>query len=310
MPMLAFPGCPSLTRMIAMRVTNPYEDQDAFISCTGRKGSGKSTATLALCEDLAKEIAFLRNKGEPPEKFFNITHVRSISELGALEMLSGGALTQENSVFLLDDTGVMWSARNFQSPINKTLNSILQICRVYKCIIVANFILQSHIDIGARGMADFRMELSFKNTKEEYAVFKFYYLEQGVKRGKPFEYKKYMKWHGKRIVQWVIGRPSEELTADYVLMRRGNTDGYIAEAQQKMEEVLQKLGETEETKRDKAMKNDKRLRNYDIHPEILRIQDQVIKMRGDVTLSAREKTDTNIARAVKSTRHFVGLVPK
>jgi len=308
--MLAYPGCPSLTRLIAMRVTNPYEDQDAFISCTGRKGVGKSTATSAFCEDLATEIATLRGKGESPEKFFNINHVRSISELGALEMLSGGALTQENSIFLLDDTGTQWSARNFQSPVNKTLNAILQICRVYKCVIVANFILQSHIDIGARGMADFRMEMQFKNTKEEYAVFKFYYLEQGMKRNKPYEYKKYMKWHGKRITQWIIGKPSQKFLKDYVVMRRENTDVYITEAKQKMEEVMEKLNETEDTKRDKAMKNDKRLRNYDIHPEILRIQDTVIKMRGDVTLSAREKTDTNIARAVKSTRHFVGLVPK
>ena len=308
--MLAYPGCPSLTRLIAMRVTNPYEDQDAFISCTGRKGVGKSTATSAFCEDLATEIATLRGKGESPEKFFNINHVRSISELGALEMLSGGALTQENSIFLLDDTGTQWSARNFQSPVNKTLNAILQICRVYKCVIVANFILQSHIDIGARGMADFRMEMQFKNTKEEYAVFKFYYLEQGMKRNKPYEYKKYMKWHGKRITQWIIGKPSQKFLKDYIVMRRENTDVYITEAKQKMEEVMEKLNETEDTKRDKAMKNDKRLRNYDIHPEILRIQDMVTKMRGDVNLSAREKTDTNIARAVQSTRHFVGLVPK
>jgi hypothetical protein len=306
--LLAYPGCPSLTRMIAMRVTNPYEDQDAFISCTGRKGSGKSTATAAFCEDLANEIALLRNKGEPPEKFFNINHVRSISELGALEMLSGGALTQENSVFLLDDTGTQWSARNFQSPVNKTLNAILQICRVYKCVIVANFILQSHIDIGARGMADFRIELNFKNTKEEYAVFKFYYLEQGTKRGKPYEYKKYMKWKGKRITQWVIGKPSDEFLADYKVMRRENTDGYIADAKKKMEEVMEKLTETEEMKQEKAAK--KAIKNFSTHPEILRIQDQVIKMRGDVNLSKREKTDTNIARVVNSTRYWVGLCPK
>jgi hypothetical protein len=308
--LLAYPGCPSLSRLIAMRVTNPYEDQDAFISVTGRKGIGKSTMSSALCEDIASEIAILRGKGESPEKFFNINHVRSISELGALEMLSGGALTQENSVFLLDDTGTQWSARNFQSPVNKTLNAILQICRVYKCVIVANFILQSHIDIGARGMADFRAEMQYKNTKEEYAVFKFYYLEQGTKRGKPHEYKKYLKWHNKRITQWVIGKPSDKFLADYKVMRRENTDGYIAEAKQKMEDVMDKLNESEETKRDRAIKNDKRLRDYDTHPEILRIQDEVIKLRGDTSLSDREKTDTAIARKVKSTRHFVGLVPK
>jgi len=49
----ACPGCPTLSWMIALRVTNPYEDSDAFISVTGRKGSGKTTASLALCEDIA-----------------------------------------------------------------------------------------------------------------------------------------------------------------------------------------------------------------------------------------------------------------
>lgn len=305
--LLAYPKCPTLSRIIASRVTNPYEDADAFISFTGRKGSSKTTSSSAFCEALAEDIADLRRKGEPASKFFSIDNVRSITEMGALELLSSGALTKENSVFLLDDTGTQWGSRNFQSPINKTLNSILQICRIYKCVIVANFILQSHIDIQARGMVDYRAEMQFKNTKEEYAVFKFYYLEQGVKKGQPHEYRKYLTWNGKRITQWVIGKPSKSYQEAYRKIRKENTDEFILNAKQRVAEILEKNGITDENKQE-SYKKDSRLRNYDIHPKILEIRDRVLEIRNDPNRTAREKTDTAIAREVKSTRYWVGMV--
>jgi hypothetical protein len=303
----AHPKCPTLSYIIATRVTNPYEDADAFISFTGRKGSGKTTASSAFAEAVAVDIAAMRGKNESPKKFFTIDNVRSITEMGALELLSSGALTKENSVFLLDDTGTQWGSRNFQSPINKTLNSILQICRIYKCVIIANFILQSHIDIQARGMVDFRAEMQFKNTKEEYSVFKFYYLEQGTKNGKPHEYKKYLKWNGKRITQWTIGKPSKGYQEAYKKIRKENTDEFILNAKQRVAEILEKNGVTNEDKQE-AYKKDARMRDYNIHPEILRIKDKVIAMRNDPDLTKRQKTDTAIARELDSTRYWVGRI--
>lgn len=310
MPLYAYPKCPSLSWMIAKRVTNPYEDADAFISFTGRKGSGKTTASSALAEGIAEDIAAIRGKGESPAQFFNINNVRSITELGALELLSSGALMKENSVFLLDDTGTQWSARNFQSPINKTLNSILQICRIYRCVIIANFILQSHIDVGARGMADYRAEMQFKNTREQYSVFKFYYLEQGTKKGNPHEYKKYLKWNGKRIKQWVIGRPSKEYEEAYKKIRIANTNEFVSNAKQKVVEILEKNGidTNSPDQKKKAYSEDKRVRDYSMHPNVLAIQDKVLKMRGDVDRSPREKTDTWIARELGTTRYWVGMI--
>ena len=307
--LLAHPGCPTLSWLIAKRVTNKYEDADAFISFTGRKGSSKTTSSSAFCEDIAENIARIRCKGEDPKQFFNIDHVRSITEMGALELLSSGALTKENSIFLLDDTGTQWSSRNFQSPVNKTLNSILQICRIYKCVIVANFILQTHIDIQARGMADFRAEMQYKNTREGYAVFKFYYLEQGSKKGNPHEYKKYLKWNGKRIKQWVIGKPSAEYEAAYKKIRQDNTDEFISNAKQRVADILEKAGlsDPSDAKKIDNYGKDGRLRNYTIHPNVLAIQDKVIKIRGDVTRSAREKTDTWIARELSTTRYWIGM---
>jgi hypothetical protein len=263
----AYPGCPTLSWMIAKRVTNPYEDADAFISFTGRKGSSKTTSSSALCEGIAEDVVKIRWarakqqgipwKKEDPEKFFNIDHVRSITEVGALDLLSSGALEVENSIFLLDDTGTQWGARNFQSPINKTLNSILQICRIYRCVIVANFILQTHIDIQARGMADFRAEMQYKNTRDEQAVFKFYYLEQGVKRGKPQEYKKYLTWNGKRIKQWVIGKPSPKFEAQMKQIRKDNTREFVAAAKKRVQEIMGVDTEGEPAQSPKAGKREK-----------------------------------------------------
>lgn len=298
----AFPGCPTLSWMIAKRVTNPYEDADAFISFTGRKGSSKTTSSSALAEGIAEDIAMLRGKGEPASKFFSIDNVRSISEMGALELLSSGALTKENSVFLLDDTGTQWSSRNFQSPINKTLNAILQICRIYKCVIIANFIMSTHIDIQARGMSDFRAEMQYKNTREQYAVFKFYYLEQGTKKGNPHEYKKYLKWNGKRITQWVIGRPSKEYEDAYKKIRRDNTDGYIQDARKRVAEILEKNGIDPDNPERKveSYKKDGRIRDYTLHPKVVAIQKDAEKLK----LSGF--TNTEIARELKTTRYWIG----
>jgi hypothetical protein len=290
--------------MIASRVTNQYEDSDAFISFTGRKGSGKTTGSLAFCEDLAVKISELRGRGESPKKFFDVTHVKSITETGALELLSGGELKNENSVFLLDDTGTQWSARNWNSPINKTLNAILQICRIYKCVIVANFILQTHIDIQARGMADFRAQMLYKDTKNNQAFFKFYYLEQGEKKGKPTEYKKFLTWHGKRVTKWVIGRPSPGLEKAVKKIRRDNTDDYIEAARDKVNEVLMK--EAEKRQDTLAGKGGKKAYSNAGEPmTVPELQQKIREIRDNPDLPKREKSINAIARKLKTTRYWV-----
>lgn len=260
---LAYPGCPTLTWMIANRVCNKFEESDAFISFVGRKGAGKSTSSIAFCEALAEDIAHIRGKGESSSKFFNINHIKSITETGALDLLSSGALKEENSVFLLDDTGTQWSARAFQSLINKSLNSILQICRVYRCVLVANFIMKNHIDIQARGMTDFRAEMLYKNTNTGQAFFKFFYLEN-TEYG---EYKKYLTWHGKRITTWIIERPSDKLDTAYKKMRRENTDQFIDDARAKVNEKLNRV-----------KKPDGRIRDYANLPIITENKERVLSL--------------------------------
>jgi len=281
----AYPGAPTLTWMIAKRVCNPYEDADAFISFVGRKGSSKSTSSIAFAEGLAVDIAHLRKKNEPPEKFFNIDHIKSVTESGAIELLTSGILKNENSIILLDDTGTQWSARSFQTLINKYLNAILQIARVYRCVIICNFIASKHIDIQARGMTDFRAEMQYKNVKDGQAIFKFFFLEQGEDK----EYKKYLTWKGKRLKWWVIERPSEEIYAKYKQMRQENTDEYILEAGVKIQAKLN-------PKKGESGRPPKELKDYASMPIVLENINKVRELRGQGVQIGTISRDLGISR--------------
>ena len=243
---LAYPGCPSLSWMIAKRVTNPYEQSDAFVTFTGRKGSSKSTSSLAFCEGLSEDIAYLKGNGAQPEDFFNIDHVRTISKTGAIELLTSGILKKQNAIILLDDAGTQWSNRNFATMINKYLNQIVQIMRIYQGVLVANFIMKDHIDKQAREMVDYRIQMLWKNTRMGQAIFKCKYIEQGENG----EYTKYLTWQGKRIKTFVIGKPSAELYSQYQQMRAENTDTFIEEAQKEVKVKVMKIDDGTGRKRD------------------------------------------------------------
>ena len=48
--------------------------------------------------------------------------------------------------------------------------------------------------------------------------------------------------------------------------------------------------------------------NYTTHPKVLAIANDVMRIRNDPNRSKKEKTDTAIARELKTTRYWVGMV--
>jgi hypothetical protein len=255
----AYQRCPTLTWLIANRVCSKLEASEAWVSFTGRKGIGKSTASISFCESLAEDVARVRGLGEDPTKFFNADHIKSITAEGAADLLSSGGMQQENSIWLIDDAGTQISARNALSVINKVVASIAQISRVYKNIVILNFIASKHIDVLLRGLVDYRAEMQYKNVYTGQAFFKFFYLEN-TEFG---EYKHYLTWHGKRITTWIIEKPSEELYKTYEQMRRSNTDLYIESQREKLQK---KLGISEPKEKPE-------------HPMILNNRDKVLSLK-------------------------------
>jgi hypothetical protein len=263
----AYPGCPSFSWVVAKRVTNSHEVADCFITCYGRKGAGKSTLSVALCEDIAKCVSSIRGRGEPPTKFFNIDHIVSVTKEGAIKLLTSGILKQKNSILLLDDVSLQWNSRNFATWINKSLNDILTIARVFSCVVVANCVQASHLDVVARQMCDYKIMMVSKNTRTGQSVFKVYFTEAGTDGT---EYKRFLTWHGKRVKYWIGGRPSTELESAYTKMRQENTIEHIENSYKKMNE---KLGID-----DGEPKPDGRVRVYEKMPMVVKHRDRVRAM--------------------------------
>jgi len=254
---------------------------------SGKRGSGKSTSSLALAEGIARWIAKIRNKGEPPEKFFNITNVKTISPEGALSLFSGTEFgEQENSIFLIDDSGTQWSARRFASQVNQRINETLQICRIYKCVIIFNFISEGHIDLQGRGMSDFKCEILYKNIQNQQVIFKVLFNQSS---GGKTEYKRFLRWQGKRVTRFIIGRPSPELEKQYKALRRAETDKFVHRDDNEVS-----LGKTKkETPRDQKRR------------EILEsLIPSVRKILDDPTLPDNQKTECVVAKRCLTSRYW------
>ena len=288
-PIEVYPGCPPLSYVLASRVTSPYEEADCFVIVQGRKGKGKSTLSLALCEDTAEIIAYLRGKGEDPKQFFNINHVTTIDKEGAIRLLTSGILKKKNAVVLLDDVSVQWNSRNFMSWVNKALNDIIMIARVYQCVVVCNAVSAKYIDSVARDTTDYRIRILRKNTNTKQTIFRCLYYEIG-EEGK--EYRHHLTWHGMRIRQWVGGLPSEELMTGYKAMRQAMTDQHVDGTYTKVKE---KLDGVVREKKPKAGSEE----YYRKHPQVVENYESV------KTLKNQGKRTSVISRETGLPRYWV-----
>jgi len=281
----AYPGAPTFSWLIASRVTNKYEDSDAFITVFGRKGSGKSTASLALCESIAENISYIRGKNEDPKEFFNVDHVVTVTKEGAIKLLTSGILKKRNSVILLDDVSIQWNSRSFQTWVNKALNDILTIARVFSCVIIANCVQKSHLDKVARELTDFQIQMVSKSTITKQSIFKAYYYEIG---NDGTEYKRFLTWKGKRIKYWLCGKPSIALETEYKRIRMENTGDHIEQSYAKFQE-----------RTNPQPKTDGRIKDYANMPIVVENRERVTAM-----LKAGERVEA-IVRATGLTRYWV-----
>jgi hypothetical protein len=230
-----FPGCPPLAWYFATKVTG-YSAQDCTICLEGRKGVGKSTLTLHLAEETAKHISKII--GGVQEDYFTADNMVSVEKDGALDLLTSGRLKRKNNVFILDDVSVQWNSRNAMSIVNKTLNDILTISRVYRSVIFCNLVARGNSDLILRQMTDYVIRIQSKNTKTGTVIFKCYFVDN---RNDGKELLKFLTWRNPadqikyRIKFWVGNLPSKTLNEEYMKMRQKNTDEYIDQAVQKVE---------------------------------------------------------------------------
>ncbi len=248
-----FPGCPSFAKIVAMRVTNPYQDMDCIILITGRKRSGKSTQAIALAEEIAYWIAWFRKEPDP-KKFFDISsNVISVSRMGGLGLFTSQRITQVNNVFVIDDAKINLSNRKFNSAENQLQNDIATIVGPFRLVLIYTMVFKKTIDVGTRELADFIIEIRNSNPFTEQTFGRIYFYEVS---DDGTEYKKYLRWKDPesgityRIKHWIGTLPTPENLQAYNYMRRSGSVQLIEEARRQFDlisknKTTKKLTKTE-----------------------------------------------------------------
>ena len=283
-----FKGAPSLAYLVARRVCDTTRVSNCVIFVEGQMGSGKSTFSLHLGEEIAKQIAFIKHKMKGnPEDYFSIENVRTVERDGASELLTSDALLREHSIFVIDDARISMDSTKFQTKSNSVIRDIVTISRPFKSVIIVNSISVKHIDKGLRELCNILIRVIGANTKTKQTVVKTYKTEFTEKG----EIKKFFTWTDKegtkhRLVYFVGTLPSKKILTAYNLARIDNSRDLVMEAR----EAFTTGGISNKLK--KAQKIDTRSQKSD---EIAKSQSAEVKRMAKQGLSANKiQTELNL----------------
>lgn len=231
---------PSLAYFIAKRITNNVVALDCLCIVTGPKGSGKSTFSLSLAHEIAKELIKIKHKNElkniPPadlestiskmsEYYFNLNHLRSVDKEGSVQLFTGEVLRKENAVLVLDDFSITQNARDAMTTVNKNISKILTISRPFRTVILMNTIYSGLIDSTSRNFADIQIHLLGVNPVTKTSIAKVFLHSVDQNSGK--SYNKFFRYKGKRIKYWQSHLPPKALMDGYLKIRMEKTNAMI-----------------------------------------------------------------------------------
>jgi hypothetical protein len=229
-----------LINILYDRMTGEQE-LDAFSSCYGDRGTGKSEAQVYLAERLAIKLGKKFHK--PPEEFFTIDNVRSVDQQGTMKMFQGEQFKKKkHQIFIADDVSITSNARNFQTPENKRLNAILTVSRIYRHCVFINTLYPELIDNVLRNFANIACvavgpDMNPHSPTYRVNRLRVYAMSRSTapaqKNRQTFNkyYQFYDKEHDQmnRIVAMRVREPTEAILEKYKALRKDKTDAYITE---------------------------------------------------------------------------------
>lgn len=179
-----------------------------FIS--GQTGSGKSWASLSICEELDPK--------------FDITRC----VFGGLELMNliNSGILKRGSAIVFEEAGVEMSNKNWQSITNKMLNYLLQTFRHRGFILIMNSPYMDFVDASTRKLFHAEMQMTGIDKDNKQGLLK-PQLMQYNSRLRKFYFKrlKVIRPEGKLPVNsWRVDKPSAVLVEAYETKKREYTD--------------------------------------------------------------------------------------
>jgi hypothetical protein len=108
---------------------------------------------------------------------------------------------------------------------NKAISQIMTVSRPYRNTLILNTVYSTLVDKTARNFSDIVIELLGVDKKHKRSIAKVYLYSVNQNTGR--EYRKFFKWHGKRITLWEAKLPPKKLLKAYKKLRMEKTKELI-----------------------------------------------------------------------------------
>lgn len=202
---------PNFAEAIAKRITGSH-NQDFRVIVTGSFGKGKSTFCLYLGYRIAEEVA--KRIGGSWQDYFNRSTIAIADEDEIKQLFLS---LKNHCVYLLDDVGKAWGARNFMSELNRLFNDIFQLMRTARTCLIVSIASTFLVDKVPRQLAYVLVEMDQSLYNYGISTVKIKKIKHRPQFGDT-HYPFYT--HGRsRVVRHISYLPPEELMIDYVKER-------------------------------------------------------------------------------------------
>ena len=198
---------PRLSQEICNTIAGKH-NQDVRMLTVGRQGSGKSMFDLYLCYQVACRLA--EKKGGEWEDYFDIDHVAVAKTEDILELFGN---MKQYHVYLADDIGMSWGARDFSKKINKFLNIIFQLMRTRNNFLSVSIISNFLLDKVPRSLMNFEINMDMSLFDYGMVVPKVFNVVQKPRQNKPFTV--YPRFGNVKVVRYLGYLPPEDLVKEY-----------------------------------------------------------------------------------------------
>jgi hypothetical protein len=184
------------------------DNEDFVLIVTGKRGRGKSYASLRLGESFANEIGIPFNVQD------NVKYtVRAmLSSVNSLKFAQGTPI-------IMEEAGVHANARKFMSEVNAALNFFTQTVRTRHYFIIFNLPKAKMVDFSVRNMASARLEIIAKDPARKVSIGKLYLLDYDEFTKKEWRRNLRIAVRGKmklsvlKLIEFAL--PSEQVRIEY-----------------------------------------------------------------------------------------------
>jgi len=144
----------TMSKLFGDRISSAH-NQNAILIITGPMGMGKSNGAVNIATTTADYLA--AKLGGERKDYFNIEDNVAIMKIGDIADIM--RKLKKYNIYILDDIGASYGARDFNDKVNKNFNKVIQTFRDTNTLLILTTPNQGLIDKVAREISHYQIEM-------------------------------------------------------------------------------------------------------------------------------------------------------